>query len=117
MECPSCSRRFEATPGELITCTCGYEGGRAPDASGTVPTEMSILAVASLVMGVLGLVPLLPVSWLMPTGAIIAGVFALQQIQKEGYTGHGMAVAGIVLGVLALVVYVLLGALLWPFWF
>jgi fatty acid desaturase len=54
------------------------------------------LAIAALVLGIL---------WLWWVGSILAVVFghiALSQIRQRGQGGHGMAVAGLVLGYIGL---------------
>jgi hypothetical protein len=58
------------------------------------------LAVAALVLGILGFVP--------PLGAaaIVLGVMALRQASRRNQGGKGLAIAGIVLGSLAVVSWV-----------
>ncbi len=54
------------------------------------------LAIAALVLGIL---------WLWWVGSILAVVFghiAISQIRQRGQGGHGMAVAGLVLGYIGL---------------
>jgi len=60
------------------------------------------LAIATLVLGILGFA-LLPV---------ILGHVALGQIRRRGEAGTGLAIAGLVLGYLALAGYIVLGILL-----
>ncbi len=55
------------------------------------------LAIASLICGILG----------TSLVAVILGHIALSQIKKTGQEGRGMAIAGLVLGYLALVVSVI----------
>lgn len=65
---------------------------------------MNRLAIVSLVAAIL---------WVFGVGAavaVVAGIIALRQIRARGQGGRGLAVAGIVLGVLGLAGAVLLGA-------
>ena len=74
----------------------------APQASGFVPvTTTNGLAIASLVLGVLWLF------WLGSLVGLILGVVALKQIKSRNQRGRGIAIAGVVLGSLALVVLVI----------
>jgi hypothetical protein len=64
---------------------------------------LSTPAVASLVLGVFSILALL--DWwlaLIPLAGVILGLVALRKIhnQPQEYTGHGVAIAGIVLGIL-----------------
>jgi hypothetical protein len=63
---------------------------QSPPSSGT--------AVASMVLGILGLVSSCCSFGLFSLGAIILGHAALVDIKKTGKGGHGMAVAGLVMG-------------------
>ncbi len=70
-------------------------------------------AVVSVVLGVLSLVLMFccgPLSILLGIAAITFGLVALSRINKEPhrYSGKGMAIAGIVVGALGLVGYVLM---------
>ena len=59
------------------------------------------LAIASLVLGILWLF------WLGSLVGLILGVVALKQIKSRNQRGRGIAIAGVVLGSLALVVLVI----------
>jgi hypothetical protein len=60
------------------------------------------LAIASLVLGLVGLcVPLCPLL------AVIFGAIALSQISKTGQEGKGMAIAGLILGIVKIALGVL----------
>lgn len=65
------------------------------------PTEVNGMAVASLVLGLLGFVPLV---------GLILGVIANNQIKNNPrkYTGKGMATAGIVLSIIWLIILVII---------
>ncbi|MCX7826705.1 MAG: DUF4190 domain-containing protein [Verrucomicrobiae bacterium] len=65
------------------------------------------LAIWSLVLSLLGLC-----CGITPIAGIICGVIALPQIKASGEEGRGMAIAGIVIGVVLLALS-LLGLLLW----
>lgn len=65
---------------------------------GGIPTRPrnNALAIASLVLGII---------WVCGLGSLLAlilGIIALSQIKKSGASGRGMAIAGIVLGVLGI---------------
>jgi hypothetical protein len=68
------------------------------------------LAVVSLVLSILGLMPVLPL--VGPIAAIVTGVIARREIRSkpDQLTGDGIAKAGIILGVIGLV-FVLLAVL------
>src|SRR5438552_7611412 len=78
------------------------------------PSKTSGLAIASLVLGILGLTCILPI--IGPILAIIFGIVALNQISKSrgGVTGQGQAIAGLVLGGISLVMIPILAAMLLP---
>ena len=67
------------------------------------PSKTSGLAVASLVLGILGLTCILPI--IGPLLAIIFGIVALNQISKSGgqIAGQGQAIAGLITGGVSLV--------------
>ena len=93
--CPSCADDVQAA---AMACRfCGFDFAsmsRQPSPTPTVPTKTSGLAVASLVLGILGLCSI---------GAIMAVVFghvAINEIKRSNgsLTGRGMAIAGLILG-------------------
>jgi len=67
------------------------------------PTRTSVMAIISLITGILGFVQVLPV--IGPIAAIITGHMAKSEIKKSNgtVTGGGMATAGLILGYLMLV--------------
>lgn len=67
---------------------------RQPSPTPTVPTKTSGLAVASLVLGILGLCSLASIM------AVVFGHVAINQIKRSNgsQTGRGMAIAGLILG-------------------
>lgn len=79
------------------------------------PSKTSGLAIASLVLGILGITCILPL-----IGAILAlvfGIIALNQISKSGGSikGHGQAVTGLILGCIGLIIIPgILAAMLLP---
>lgn len=68
--------------------------------SSNTPAQTNGLAVASLIFGLLGFIPVL---------GLIFGLNALRQINNNPgkYTGRGMAVAGIILSILWIVLLIL----------
>ena len=66
----------------------------------TPQRQTSGAAVASLICGILGCVPLI-------TGllAVILGIVGLKKTKDPRYSGRGMAIAGLILGLISLVVW------------
>jgi hypothetical protein len=88
-------------PGGYPLPAPGY--GPAPQASGFVPVNSTNgLAIASLVLGILWLF------WLGSLVGLILGLVALKQIKSRNQGGRGIAIAGVVLGILGLVLFVVL---------
>ena len=89
-----------------------------PPTSPTTPPSpnTSGLAIASLVLGILGITCILPI--IGPILALVFGIIALSQINKSSgaVTGHGKAVAGLVLGCIGvlLVPVIILASMLLP---
>jgi len=65
-------------------------------ASAPVATKTNTLAIVALVLGVL-----------VPIGGIIAGHIALGQTKRTGDGGHGLAVAGTILGYVGSVAWII----------
>lgn len=59
----------------------------------TTGSKTNLLAVVSLVAGVVCCVPLVS-----PGVALVCGIGAIKQIDARGETGRGLAIAGIILG-------------------
>lgn len=94
--CHKCGRPFAVGADFCGTCGAGREGSGAPAAIPAAPGETSGKALASLILGIAGLV-MLPV--VGPILAIIFGVSAKREIaSRTGLGGESMATAGIVLG-------------------
>lgn len=98
--------------GTQPTCpACGYPGPDlrvqtpwAPPGPGAVaPTRTSGKAVTALVLGILGILTL-PLGFPLAVAALVLGIMARGEIRAGAGTveGNGMAVAGIVLGAIAL---------------
>jgi uncharacterized membrane protein len=64
-------------------------------------TSTNGLAIASLVLGILWLF------WVGSLVGLILGLAALKQIKNRNQGGRGIAIAGVVLGILGLVVLVI----------
>ncbi|MES2591363.1 MAG: DUF4190 domain-containing protein [Bacteroidota bacterium] len=77
------------------------EGSPAPENTGK---SMNVLALLSLITGILGLVPVFGI--LFSIGAVIMSAIALSQINKNPgkYKGKGMAITGLILGSLGILV-------------
>lgn len=89
----------------------GYGGPGAPYGGGEFaqPQTTNVLAVVSLVTGILGLIPCCWSIPVFPAAALITGILGRKQIddQTGRYKGRGMATAGIVMGGIALAFFVL----------
>lgn len=86
-----------------------YPGGGypAPDPYGYGPgqpqqTKTNTMAIASLVISVLGIVPFC--GGILSIVGIVLGTVALSQIKETRQEGYGLAIAGIVVGVAMLIV-------------
>lgn len=79
-----------------------------PEAAGSTPSRTSTLAVASLILGLLGTTLLFYVGSIL---AIVFGHMALRQIARSrgAMGGRGMAIAGLVLGYVVVTVSTLAG--------
>lgn len=75
--------------------------------------KVSELAIVSLVLGIISYVTLLGLE--KPIAAIIIGIIALKRLKKEeGGRGKGYALAGIILGIIAIVAVIVIAAIIWP---
>ncbi|HWI43026.1 MAG TPA: DUF4190 domain-containing protein [Nocardioides sp.] len=88
----------------------GY-GPPPPGYGGQAPSN-SVMAIISLVTGILGV--LCCGSWIFAIAALILGFLARKEIAESGgmKTGGGMATAGLVLGVIGIVIS-LVWTILW----
>jgi hypothetical protein len=80
------------------------------------PASTNGLAVASLVLGLIGVLSCGYTFFVAPLLAVIFGVLGRRQIRETGQRGEGMAMAGLVLGIIglvisALIVVVVIGAI------
>lgn len=73
---------------------------------------MSEFAVASLVMGVLSFVNLFNME--KPIAAIAFGILALRSVKKSQLKGKNLAIAGIILGIIAVVVIIIITIAFFP---
>lgn len=69
------------------------------------PRRTSGAAIASLICGIIGCVPLYLTSIL----AVIFGIIGIRRTSDPRYTGRGLAIAGLVLGIVGLVVWGIIG--------
>ena len=95
-------------PGGYQSPPGGYQSPPVPEwwpqspPQGFVPvTRTNGLAIASLVLGILWLF------WLGSLVGLVLGLVALKQIKGRNQGGRGIAIAGVVLSVLGLVVFVI----------
>ena len=89
----------EAVPPGASSGPEGFDGSAHPGAPAPRP-PLNGLAVAALICGILGLAP----------AAIVLGHVGFAQARRSGQRGRGLAIAGFLLGYLALVL-LLVGAL------
>jgi hypothetical protein len=72
------------------------------------PRKANVLAVVSLICGVLGCVP-----FLTGVAAVITGALGLKKANDPRVGGRGIAIAGLVLGVLSVLFWALFGTGIW----
>jgi hypothetical protein len=82
---------YQPTPPQSTPASTQYGGGGAP------AQRTNVLAIVALILGIV-----------VPIGGIICGHIALAQIKRTGEQGHGLALAGTILGY----VFVLFGLLI-----
>ena len=102
---------YQQNPGEFIPApqqapAYNMQGGYP----GYQPTPSSALAIASLILGVIGLLS----GWLIFGGVlglvgVILGIVALVKVKNGTASGKGMAIGGIVTGALGMIVAVVVG--------
>ena len=88
-----------------MTTDYGAASASAPQSSKT-----NILAIISLVAGIIAL-PLFccwPISMPAALAAIVLGAIGMSQVKKTGEKGHALALAGVILGALAIVLFIAL---------
>lgn len=73
----------------------------AYDQSYAPAPRTNVLAIVALILGIL-----------VPIGGIITGHIALSQIKKTGEAGHGLALAGTILGYVLTALYII-GIVIW----
>jgi hypothetical protein len=91
-----------------------YQPATGPYLPTAGPPRNNPVAVAALVCGVAQFLGglLLVANILLAIPAIICGAIALRQIGQGGGRGRGMAIAGLVLGILGVVYFVIIVAVL-----
>ena len=99
---------YQQNPGEFIPApqqapAYNMQGGYP----GYQPTPSSALAIASLILGIIGLLS----GWLIFGGAlglvgVILGIVALVKVKNGTASGKGMAIGGIVTGALGMIISV-----------
>ncbi|HXR44195.1 MAG TPA: DUF4190 domain-containing protein [Pseudolysinimonas sp.] len=74
-----------------------------PPAYATAPAagKTNTLAIVALILGIV-----------VPLGGIIVGPIALGQIKRTGESGRGLAIAGIIIGAVVILFYIILGIVL-----
>ena len=85
--------------------TWGAPGGYGPPPPGYGPRQTNGLAVASLVLGIIGVVSFFFfVGGLIGIVALVLGIVAIQRARKGQAGGQSMAIAGTILGATAIVI-------------
>ena len=123
-----CSQCGEKNPDDSKFCSkCGAAlvaaAEPAPEAAYTPPPSAAAggkrtsgMSIAALILGILGIISFWPLSIL----AIIFGAIGISQINKDpSLKGKGMAMAGLVMGIVAIAVWILVAVVWWGtlFWF
>jgi len=95
IRCPRCSALSSINANNCKSCGMPFTmEGTTLEAAGT----SNGFCVASLVLGIIGLIPCLVIPWVL---AIVFGIIGLNQVTKSGAGGgKGMGIAGIILGTL-----------------
>jgi len=116
VQCPACGFQGGRTPDQASAATAGqeYSPSMAPTPyppsyppqgyAYAPPQPTNGLAVTSMVLGIVGLctIGLFGLGTLLGIGALITGVIGQQQAAQRNEQGRGMAIAGIVLGAVAI---------------
>ncbi len=92
------------THGDLVQVTSQLPGGGMALFAAPVPARTNSLAVAALICGVAEFFT----GGLTAIPAVVLGHMARGQIRRTGEQGSGLALAGLILGWLAIVVFVLI---------
>jgi Domain of unknown function (DUF4190) len=74
-------------PAAATNPTPGYAAGPGYTPGYTPAPRTNVLAIVAIILG-----------FLVPIGGIITGHIALSQIKKTGEAGHGLALAGTIVG-------------------
>lgn len=119
--CPNCGYLFSADFQEAHQ-TAGYQPGYQAPIVGDpyTPPRNNSLTVASLVLGIVGLVTSCCLVGVLPAiPGLILGLIGYSRVRHSGgrEKGDGMAVAGIILSAIAIVIFLLVLvrlALHWP---
>jgi Domain of unknown function (DUF4190) len=81
----------------------GYPPYQGPVAYGPPPARpTSGLAVAALVCGIVGVAGGFCLFGVPPIVAVVLGHLGVRETRRDGRAGHGMALAGLILGYVAL---------------
>lgn len=101
---PAAGYPVQTTPGAPPVMPYGY-GGYAP-------RKTNGLAVASMILSILGIIWVLP--FIGSLIGVIMGHISLGQVKRTGEGGRGMALAGVIVGYvgIAIIVFVVLGFVL-----
>jgi hypothetical protein len=75
------------SPATPTNPTPGYAAGPAYTPGYTPAPRTNVLAIVAIILG-----------FLVPIGGIVTGHIALSQIKKTGEAGHGLALAGTIVG-------------------
>lgn len=81
----------------------GYPGYPGYPMPAPMPTGTNSLAITALVCSILGLAPFC--GFLFSIVGIVSGAVGIGQIRRTGQSGYGLAITGIVIGVVTLLVW------------
>jgi Domain of unknown function (DUF4190) len=109
---PSPVDAYEAPAAAPIAPPAYQQAAYSPVGYGAPVRRTNVLAIVSLILSCAGLI-----FWfLLPIGGVVTGHIALAQIKRTGESGHGMALAGVIVGY-ALIALSIIGILLYVLFF
>ena len=113
MYCPNCGETVAEGSKYCAKCGAALEGATVQSQTLVVKQRTSGLAVAALVLGILGLF----FNILGILAIIFGGISVSQTGRDPSIGGRGMAIAGLVLGIIDILIWVLIFIFVSSFWY